>query len=426
MLSVSSVNNYNPNFRAKVSDEPRQQVTMGAKSDRPQKDERSEYEKQVRRAKIKNGIVTASQVLLSAAFVVMAIVGIKQLKLQKVQTDMMNNMDRELPANWESYLNIVSKDEIAKHRGFGEMEQHPKIKAFWDNFLNRLSNDDFFTRGFGKKGHSMMFYGPPGTGKTEGGFALAKYFGDGAILNMIDCNTLKSMWHGGSESKIINSLKASTELCKQNPNKRVIVLIDEFSIANKAKGNNDNLITDMQDAFKAHLLDLIGQPNAIVIATTNHGTKGVPLDTFMDTAILDRFGLKEYFPTPAKNQWMALFQKRIGQLEKEGVVEADFFNKNQSRFEQLAEKMEKGEASYRSYWLGVEEQVQNISASRFKDNNITGNTRKIIIEDFEKAVEKCSQEENWGVKLEEKGLSMEDFIQSMLSKLAQNESNIEP
>lgn len=421
MLSVTSVNGYNPYFKANVDNEAKK-VPMRAVSRRPQKqkDERTEYEKKVRNAKISKYVSLGSSILLAVAFATMAVVGVKQYKLQKLQTEMMNLVDKETPANWETYLNIVSKDEIAKHRGFDDMVQNPKIKAFWDNFLNRLNNRDFFSKGFGKKGCSMLFYGPPGTGKTEGVFALAKYFGDDAILNMIDCNTLKSMWHGGSESKIINSLKAAKELCKQNPNKKVIVLIDEFSIANKAKGMNDNLITDMQDAFKAHLLDLIGEPNAIVVATTNHGAKDVPLDTLMDSAILDRFAMKEYFPAPIKVQWKDLFKRRAGQLENAGVVEAGFYTRNEAKFDTLAQKMEEGHASYRSYWLGVEEQVQNISAARFSKNNLIGDARKITIDDFEQAVDKCAKEENWGVKPENKGFDFEDFLQGMLAAMSKN------
>jgi len=142
----------------------------------------------------------------------------------------------------------------------------------------------------------------------------------------------------------------------------------------------------------------------------------------MDSAILSRFGTKKYFPSPSKEQFVDLFKNRLAEFEKEGVVETGFFKKYEDRLGKLAQKMEEGHASYRTYWLGVEEQVQNVAASRFSRDNLTGDARKIIIDDFEQAVEKCAKEENWGVKLEDKGVTLEDYIQATLGILSKNET----
>lgn len=408
MLSVNGVNSYNPNYQVRKDDESKQ-LPMRALRRRGQQqvqDPMADYEKQKRRAKIKSAIVTTATVLGSLGFVVL--VGMQLVSMRPKKSGV---------------LDIVSNEELSKHLGFDEMVQQPDIKKFWDSQLNKIKNADVFSKWFKGEGFSMLLYGPPGTGKTEGVYALKKYFGDNAILARIDCTSFKDSLHGSSEKKIVRSLKEATQLCKDNPQKRVIVLLDEMSIANKDESINSELTQSMQDAFKAHFIDLVAQPNAIVIGTTNHADKNIPLDTFMNEAIMSRFGTKQFFPTPNEEQFLNIFEKRIAEWEELGAVEKGFFAKNKGELQRLSKKMQDGDASFRNYWLGIEERIKDVAATRYEKNGITGDGRNIIIDDITEAVETCAKEENWGAKLDDKGFDQDDAIRFIMQLFKNGESS---
>lgn len=402
MLSVNSVNAYNPKYEVKPDNESKNLSMKRATRYRQPGDEIADYEKQKRKAKIKSGIITTATVLGSLGFVVLVALQLLSMRPRG------------------GVLDVVTNEEVAKHLGFDEMVQQPEIKKFWQEQLAKIKHEKFFSEHhIGKGGIAMLFYGPPGTGKTEGAYALKKYFGDKALLARIDCTSFKDSLHGSSEKKIVRSLKEAKQLCQQNPNKKVIVLLDEMSIANKDESINSELTKSMQDAFKAHFLDLAAEPNVIIIGTTNHASKDIPISTLLDSAIMDRFSELKYYPTPSEDQFLSIFKSRITEWEKTGVVEPGFFTKNETQLRRLAKEMEDGKASFRAYWLGVEERIKGVAAARYEKTGLTGDGRNIIIEDITEAVETCKKEGNWGVKAEEKGIN-EDVIHSILSFFGKN------
>lgn len=221
-----------------------------------------------------------------------------------------------LPINKEATKTIGY--DVSKEKGFDDLILPNELKKVVADLKIKIERADALKEKGLEGGNGIMLYGEPGGGKNTFVYALTKYYQElfpGSELIMVDVNRFKGAFHGQTENNIIGFIDSLKLLSKQNPNRKLIVFLDEFdSIARKATGVNAESSESFQNAFKTTLGQIMNIENVQVVAATNKASKGMPIDTYLDSAIANRFAEKIYVPLPTKEQIRASFLEHFKKL----------------------------------------------------------------------------------------------------------------
>ena len=151
-----------------------------------------------------------------------------------------------------------------------------------------------------RPGYRALFYGPPGTGKTLTASLLGKV--SGHDVYRIDLSLMVSKYIGETEKNLAKVFDLAED-------KKWILLFDEadalFGKRNQAKSANDQFANQNV----AYLLQRIETFNGIAILASN-------LKDNLDDAFFRRFESIIYFPVPAAQERLSLWQKSFSDKAK--------------------------------------------------------------------------------------------------------------
>ena len=281
-----------------------------------------------------------------------------------------------------------------------------ELKKVIEDLKIKIERGEFLAKKGFKGGGGIMLYGEPGGGKNAFTYALTKYYQKlfpGSELVMVDVNKFKGMYNGETENNIIKFVENLQNKAKADPKKKYIVFLDEFdSIARKATGTNAESAASFQNAFKTTLNNLFEIPNVQVIAATNKASKGQPLETLLDEAIVNRFAEKIHVPLPTKEQIKQSFIEHFKTLPKE-VIDPELLKADNKKLDAICDYIvnESHHASFRDFnYILNHAKVLSEAPARAKGSPIT-------VQDLIDGVVKHSENTNWDAKL------LESFKQSM-------------
>lgn len=170
----------------------------------------------------------------------------------------------------------------------------------------------------------FLISGPPGTGKTTLCQGLAQkisvrlnYKYKQTKLVQVKTATLLSKFYSESAKQVDQIFTGIDEICQENPEQFVCVLIDEVeSIANSRKSS---MLGEVQDSMRATNALLTGldrtmrYPNLIYLCTSN-------IPECLDAAFLDRCGLKFEVNTPVPAVQYEILRGRVQYLIDDGHI----------------------------------------------------------------------------------------------------------
>ena len=268
---------------------------------------------------------------------------------------------------------------LSKAPRLSDLALPEKLKGITQRLMNKINNPESFIQKGGKNKNTILLYGPPGTGKTTYAKAIAKELGNAELFS-IDLSNIESKWRGESQHNLTNAVSNICQYAKENPNKRIVVLMDEFdSVAIKDNGASDQHYTaSLLNTLKTAINEKIAQhDNIILIATTNaelDKTQGSGWVQTLDAAIADRFDEQIRVDRPTKEQFIKAIVHRYRNLSKVEDCLKDEANENVIA---IADKLEKNGCSFRTL-----ENLFNASAA-------TSQGEKLTVSDVLSALDTC-------------------------------------
>lgn len=207
-----------------------------------------------------------------------------------------------------------------------------------------------------------FFSGPPGTGKTFGASVLIAK--QGAFCKETDGNIFNVESLVGTDiTKINNFFKELERLSSENPEQKIVAVIDEFeSIGDRSKTNQYgksrvnsavNLMLNKMDMIKRKY------PNIYIIFTTNYREK-------IDNALLSRCTVQIPFELPSINMIEEILKNNFDSLDnnnsenKENYIELiknDINKKNREEenisISSLLDKVSNYDEEAYNFWFGL-------------------------------------------------------------------------
>ena len=208
------------------------------------------------------------------------------IKEEKASKSFKNNFTELSFDNLKNNNSVMSLDEIS---GLN------KLKDLISKMDILLKNKDVIKEHKIESSSSILLWGLPGTGKTTVAKSIAKKLdADFVILNK---EFFDSCFVGEGPQKLSSHFETIKNYSKNNPNKKVVVFMDEIdgtiSIDN---GNNARHSDDLVNVMKRYLTDLQTECNNVIfIGATNKDPSGFKSDNKtvkLNNAILSRFNYK--------------------------------------------------------------------------------------------------------------------------------------
>lgn len=174
----------------------------------------------------------------------------------------------------------------------------------------------------------ILLYGPPGTGKTRLCQGLAQKIsirlsGQYEFTTLIQVKTaiLLSKYFSESARHVDEIFNKISQMCQEEPNRFVCVLIDEVeSIASSRRYSTQE--GESHDALRATnalltgLDRMAGYSNLVFLFTSN-------MCDALDSAFLDRCGLKEYVGPPSVAAQYEILRGILQKLASCQVIDSD-------------------------------------------------------------------------------------------------------
>ncbi|MBQ8475712.1 AAA family ATPase [bacterium] len=238
-----------------------------------------------------------------------------------------------------------------------------------NRLMNKLNDSQTFIQKGGTNKNTILLYGPPGTGKTTVARAIAREINDAELFS-VDLSTIQGKFVGESESNLDKVIRNICTYAKQNPRKKVVVLMDELdSIAMKDNGSSDQQYhASLLNVLKRGISErLVKHDNIILIATTNaelnRAGDGSEFIQKLDGAISDRFGEQIRVDSPTKEQFVSAIVHHYKNLSK---VEDGLKDEGSVQVQKIANELAKNQCSFRTL-----ENLYNASAAASKGEKLT-------------------------------------------------------
>ncbi|KAF7958999.1 hypothetical protein EAE96_002519 [Botrytis aclada] len=173
-----------------------------------------------------------------------------------------------------------------------------------------------------------LFYGPPGTGKTTLCQAIAQRLSIRLVeefphtkLIQVKTATLLSKYYSESASQVDDLLTKIKTMCRINPKRIIIVLIDEVeSIA--VSRHSGVMHGEAQDSLRATNALLTGFdrvracPNVVFMSTSN-------MIDCLDEAFVDRCAIQIPFQPPSEESQYKILKASVLELVRRQIILAD-------------------------------------------------------------------------------------------------------
>lgn len=249
------------------------------------------------------------------------------IKEEKVSKSFKNNFTELSFDNLKNNNSVLSLDDIS---GLD------KLKDLINKMDILFKNEDVIKEHKIESPYSILLWGLPGTGKTTAAKGIAKKLD--ADLVTLNKEFFDSCLVGEGPQKLSSYFETIKDYSKNNPNKKVVVFMDEIdgtiSIDN---GNNARHSDDLVNVMKRYLTDLQTEcDNIIFIGATNKDPSGFKSDNKtvkLNNAILSRFNYQFEIDLPEqsaiKDAWSKLVKTQSGKekfTEKENELISETFH----------------------------------------------------------------------------------------------------
>ncbi len=286
--------------------------------------------------------------------------------------------------------------DVSKAKSFDRMSMPEELKKEFEEFKVLIEREKVL-REKGVDGmNGMLMYGKPGGGKNTFVYALTKYIQEkfpGSVLFEKNALEFNDKYFGESENNIIKYLKNVAKYAKKNPDKKVILFLDEIdSVMRKDLSVNSTHSEKLQNAFKIGFNEIAEQSNIILLAATNKASKESALDTLLDDAILNRIAKKVHVPLGNSQQDLDAFIDNFKELDKK-YISPELIDKNNPIMKKVCDFISQDEraVSFRD--------IREIAKSA-KIKSEMGNPEgtPITMEHFKQAVLDKANQLNWPQK----------------------------
>jgi len=151
-----------------------------------------------------------------------------------------------------------------------------------------------------KRGYRALFYGPPGTGKTLTASLLGK--STGLDVYRIDISKMVSKYIGETEKNLANIFDLAE-------NKNWILFFDEADALFGKRSSTSDAKDRYANQEVAYLLQRVEDFPGVVVLSTN-------LKSNIDVAFIRRFQTLVYFPVPAQEQRLIIWERAFRSVPK--------------------------------------------------------------------------------------------------------------
>lgn len=287
---------------------------------------------------------------------------------------------------------LVEKD-VSKAKSFKEIAMPKELKKEFEEFKVLLEREKTLKEKGVDEMTGMLMYGKPGGGKNTFVYALTKYVQEkfpGSVLFEKNALEFNDKYFGESENNIIKYLKNVAKHAKKNPNKKVILFLDEIdSVMRRDLSVNSTHTEKLQNAFKIGFNEIAEQPNIILLAATNKASKEAALDTLLDDAILNRIPKKVHIPLPNAQQDLEAFVESFGKLDKKFVA-PELLDKNNKVLKAVCDFISQDERA-----VSFRDIRDIIKSAKIKSEIGNPEGTQISLEHFKEAVLDKANQLNW-------------------------------
>ena len=287
--------------------------------------------------------------------------------------------------------------------GLNDLVLSEEQQKVTDNILNEIIyKKDLPNLGISSS-NSILLYGPPGTGKTSLVEAIAKKLAEmipGSKMASLDVKNLGSIYRSGTEQNLTKAVSAICEEAKKNPDKKIVVFIDEIdSIMMVDKGNGAKTSNEILTAFKTCFTDQLGKhDNIITIAATNRmidPKTAIILDNGkqLDNTMLDRFVSKHFIGLPSKEQ---VLQKIANHYKNCALVDDCLKSKDNEGLKKIINAIfEKSDNDHQFSYRRAEALIKKAGNSLLNSSDYKSGESKVGLKHFIQAIQDMKEELNF-------------------------------
>ena len=215
-----------------------------------------------------------------------------------------------------------------------------------------------------------------------------------------DVKNLGSIYRNGTEQNLTKAVSAICEEAKKNPDKKIVVFIDEIdSIMMVDKGNGAKTSNEILNAFKTCFTDQLGKhDNIITIAATNRmidPKTSILLDNGkqLDNTMLDRFVSKHFIDLPSKEQ---VLQKIANHYKNCTLVDDCLKSKDNEGLKKIINAIfEKSDNDHQFSYRRAEALIKKAGNSLLNSSDYKSGESKVGLKHFIQAIQDMKEELNF-------------------------------
>ena len=275
-----------------------------------------EFQKEQKKQKRKNNIITGVSVASGLAIIAMVLMQLKMMRGGGVGEFNISNLEFKDLTHDESVFDLLTTKSL-----------HQKVKKFFSELLEKGEIPENIAKRAGILGeagtNSVLLLGGSGVGKTEVIKAYAK--AAKADYVAIKLSDFANQYVNGTANNITAMVKSLIERAKANPKKQLVISLDEVDAlvkitAHDTSGevakNRQSLLTGMDELLKLPNIKLFTSSNAKVES--------------LDGAFLRRCGYNFEVPMPDKTQLLEAMKFQLRKCEGACENGGEFFKNNKA------------------------------------------------------------------------------------------------
>lgn len=314
MLSVENINNSLPmaNFRANDQKYKYSQQPIIFDYDQLQTDK---FQKKKKKSDLKSNLMTGVSLASGLAIIALVLMQFKAMNGGITPDSFkLSNLEFKNLADDKNVFDLVNTKSL-----------HPKVKKFFMDLINKGEIPPEIAKRAGILGeggtNSVLLLGGSGVGKTEIIKAYAK--ATNADYVAIKLSDFANSYINGTARNITEMIKTLVERAKANPNKQLVISLDEVDALVKVSiHDTSGEISKNRQSLLTGIDELLELPNIKLFTSSNAKVES------LDGAFLRRCGYNFEVPMPNKEQLLEALKFQLRKCEGAFENDSKFFKDN--------------------------------------------------------------------------------------------------